>query len=250
MSLLSGDVEMRALLRGLVYWYGAERDMAARSQITKRLVTGMAFCWLVTGCSGGTTQKASKVATPTPTQTPAAPAAAAKQAILAGYSGMWSDYEKDELTANWEHPTVVNHATSKALLSLDENLAADHHFGWIGKGHAVLHPAVASMTPSVDPTSASVVDCADLANFLKYIAATGALKDSVPGGTHLVQAQMVLKDGAWKVSDITMGQSGSCGKRYQLPCSRWWLRASCRPPRARAGTPSTSRISRPLIPVP
>jgi hypothetical protein len=45
---------------------------------------------------------------------------------------------------------------------------------------------------------------------LKYVATTGALKDSVPGGTHLVQAQLVLKNGTWKVSDITMGQSGSC----------------------------------------
>ena len=169
-----------------------------------------ATCGLLTGCSSGTTHRAAPITAPASSTSSADSTIAAKQAILAGYSGIWSDYEKDELTANWEHPTVVNHATSKALLSLDENLAADHHFGWIGKGHAVLHPAVASMTPSVDPTSASVVDCADLANFLKYIAATGALKDSVPGGTHLVQAQMVLKDGAWKVSDITMGQSGSC----------------------------------------
>lgn len=181
-----------------------------RDETRKWLVAAAAtLCGIVSGCSD-TTQKPAQVTTPAPTTSPTDSAAAVKQAILAGYSGMWSDYEKDELTANWEHPTVVNHATSKALLSLDENLATDHHFGWVGKGHAVLHPAVASMTPSVEPTSASVVDCADLANFLKYVAATGALKDSTPGGTHLVQAQMVLKDGAWKVSDITMGQSGSC----------------------------------------
>lgn len=154
--------------------------------------------------------KTAQITAPPSSPSPTDSTAAAKLAILAGYSGMWSDYEKDELTANWEHPTVVNHATGKALLSLDVNLAADHHSGWIGKGHAVLHPGVTSMTPSVDPTSASVIDCADLGNFLKYVAATGALKDSIPGGTHFVQAQMVLKDGVWKVSDITMGQSGSC----------------------------------------
>ena len=174
-----------------------------------QVAVAAAVCGLVTGCSGAT-QKVAQNTTPTSSASPTYSTAAAKQAILAGYSGMWSDYEKDELTANWEHPTVVHHATSKALLSLDENLAADHHFGWIGKGHAVLHPAVASMTPSGDPTSASVIDCADLTNFLKYVAATGVLKDSLPGGTHLVQAQMVFKDGVWKVSDITMGQSGSC----------------------------------------
>ncbi|MBS2545352.1 hypothetical protein KGQ19_00570 [Catenulispora sp. NL8] len=181
-----------------------------RDETWKSLVTAAtAICGLVGGCSDAT-QKAAPIPTPASSTLPTDSTAAAKQAILAGYSGMWSDYEKDELTANWEHPTVVNHATSKALLSLDESLAADHHFGWIGKGHAMLHPAVVSMTPSTYPTAASVMDCADLTNFLKYVAATGALKDSAPGGTHLVQAQMTFKDGVWKVSDITMGQPGSC----------------------------------------
>jgi hypothetical protein len=127
--------------------------MAVRDETRKRLVAVAAtLCGLVTGCSDAT-QKSAQIMPPVSTA-PTDSAAATKQTILAGYSGMWSDYEKDELTANWEHPTVLNHATSKALLSLDENLAADHHFGWIGKGHAVLHPAVASMVPSVDPTSA------------------------------------------------------------------------------------------------
>lgn len=184
--------------------------MAVRDETRKWLFAlAAAACGLVSGCSDAT-QKTTQITTPASSASPADSTAAAKQAILAGYSGMWSDYEKDELTANWEHPTVVNHATSKALLSLDENLAADHHFGWIGKGHALLHPAVVFMAPNVGPTSASVIDCADLTNFLKYIVATGALKDSIPGGTHLVQAQMVFKGGVWKVSDITMGQSGSC----------------------------------------
>lgn len=188
----------------------AAKGAAVRDETRKWLVAAVAAaCGLVGGCSDAT-HKSARITPPASSASPTDRTAIAKQAILAGYSGMWSDYEKDELTANWEHPTVVHHATSKALLSLDENLAADHHFGWIGKGHAVLHPAVTSMTPSIDPTSARVIDCADLANFLKYVAATGALRDAVPGGTHLVQAQMVFKDGAWKVSDITMGQSGSC----------------------------------------
>ena len=92
-----------------------------RSEILKQLVTGVAFCGLVTGCSDGKAPKTAHVAVPESAPTSADPTAATKQAILPGYSGMWSDYEKDSLTANWEHPTVVNHATSKALLWPDQN---------------------------------------------------------------------------------------------------------------------------------
>lgn len=162
----------------------------------------------VTGCGNS----------PKPSKLPQAPSSASRStsqdpegaAVLAAYKGMWSDYEKDSSTANWQNPVSANHATGEALQDLENTLAVDGHHGWVGKGAAVLHPVVKSLPSAVSPTTAEVVDCADLSHFLRYVAATGALQDPNPGGWHLVDAEMVLKDGAWKVSTLAIGQVGSC----------------------------------------
>ncbi|WP_194924890.1 hypothetical protein [Catenulispora pinisilvae] len=162
----------------------------------------------VTGC--GTSTKPSSLP-----QTPSTAAQATSQdpagaAVVAAYDGMWSDYETDALTSNWQNPVSANHATGQALLTISNTLAVNGHHGWIVKGMPVLHPAVKSLAPTSNPSTADVVDCDDLSHFLKYVAATGALQDSTPGGWHLVQAGLVLKDGVWKVSTLAMGQAGSC----------------------------------------
>ena len=162
---------------------------------------------LSAGCTTSSESAAPHIA---PTGTPTTSQDPARAAVLATYTGMWGDYEKDASTANWQNPTLINDATGKALLLFDENLAVDSHHGWIGKGHAVLHPEIDTLAPVANPVAASVSDCADLSNFLMYVAATGALKDNVPGGRHLVQASLVKKDGQWKVSELETGPSGSC----------------------------------------
>jgi hypothetical protein len=159
------------------------------------------------GCSTTTAKKPHAAASSLTVQDQAA---ATRQAVLAGYTGMWSDLEKDALTSNWQNPTIVQHATGKALLNLDESLAADNHLGLVGKGHAVLHPMVVSMNPEQSPTTATVADCADFRNFLKYVASTGALENNKPGGMHFVQATLLNKSGVWKVSELAIGAVGSC----------------------------------------
>ncbi|WP_041543025.1 hypothetical protein [Catenulispora acidiphila] len=123
---------------------------------------------------------------------------------------MWSDYQKDLLTANWRNPVSVNHATGEALQDLENSLAVDGHNGWIGKGAPVLNPVIKSVSGAGVAATAEVVDCADLSHFLKYVAATGALEDSTPGGRHLIDAGLVVKGGVWKVSTLATGQAGSC----------------------------------------
>lgn len=164
--------------------------------------------WLFTsGCSTATAKKPGPAASSPTVQDQNN---ATRQAVLAGYAGMWTDLEKDALTSNWQKPTIVHHATGSALLELDESLAADNHLGLVGKGHAVLHPMVVSLTPEQNPTSASVADCADLRNFLKYVASTGAPQYNTPGATHFVTATLLNKSGVWKVSELAIGSAGSC----------------------------------------
>ena len=170
-------------------------------------VTAVIF-GLIAGCS---TPPRPKPTPASPSSAPTDPATATRQAILTGYAGMWSDLEKDALTSNFQNPTLVHHATGKALLNLDENLAVDSRLGLIGKGHAVLHPLVVSMDPEQNPTSASVADCADLRNFQKYVASTGALESNAPGGMHFVTATLLKENGLWKVSELTINEVGSCG---------------------------------------
>lgn len=166
--------------------------------------------WLFTsGCSTATDKKPGSAAS---NLTVHDQAAATRQAVLAGYAGMWTDLEKDALTSNWQNPTIVHHATGKALLELDESLAADNHRGLVGKGHAVLHPMVVDMTPAQNPTSASIADCADFRNFLKYVVSTGEPEYNTPGAMHFVQATLLNKNGTWKVSELAIGSAGSCSK--------------------------------------
>lgn len=170
-------------------------------------VVVLSAAMMVAGCSG-----ASK--TPVRNTTPSASStdvlAATRAAVLAAYTGMWSDYESDALTSNWQNPVSANHATGQALLVLDNTLAVNGHHGWIVKGTPTLHPVVKDFNPVANPTSAEIVDCDDLSHFLKYVAMTGALQDSTPGGWHLVDAGLVLKDGRWMVSRLAMGTVGSC----------------------------------------
>ncbi|MBS2545482.1 hypothetical protein KGQ19_01230 [Catenulispora sp. NL8] len=123
---------------------------------------------------------------------------------------MWADYQKDLLTADWRNPVSVNHATGAALMDLENALAVDGHNGWIGKGAPVLNPVVQRVSGTGGNATAEVVDCVDLSHALVYVAATGALKDSTPGGRHLVDAGLVMKSGQWKVSTLAAGKVGSC----------------------------------------
>lgn len=133
-----------------------------------------------------------------------------RQTVIAAYEGMWNDYQKDLATANWQNPQSARHATGEALLALENALAVDEHHGWIGKGSVVLHPIVKALAGSGDMATAEVVDCADWTHAVLYVAATGALKDSTPGGWHLVDAKLVVKGGTWKVSTFATGAVGSC----------------------------------------
>jgi len=159
-----------------------------------------------TGCGDSTkpvTLPVTSISTTPPSQD------LANAAVLAAYTGLWSDYQRDLLTANWQNPASANHATGQALASIKEALSNDSRHGWIGKGAPVPHPTVKSLALSPS-ASAEVVDCIDLSHALLYVATTGALKDSTPGGRHLVDAGLVMQDGVWKVSTMTAGQVGSC----------------------------------------
>jgi len=172
------------------------------STVTALVLVGV----LAAGCGGSTKPAVQKASSPGASAGGEDPGHAA---VLAAYTSMWSDYTTDLLTANWQNPISVRHATGEALLTIENALAVDGHHGWVGKGSPVPHPTVKSLTVGPSET-AEVVDCIDLSRALLYVAATGKLKDATPGGWHLVDAELVVKDGVWKVSTLAMGKAGSC----------------------------------------
>jgi hypothetical protein len=183
---------------------GSEVRVAAKKALVAIAVVG----GLASGCAPDS--KTMLPVAPSSSGSSSGSQAATRVAVLAAYTGMWSDYQKDLLTANWRNPVSVNHATGEALQDLENSLAVDGHNGWIGKGAPVLSPVIKTVSGAGAAATAEVVDCADLSHFLKYVAATGALEDSTPGGRHLIDAELLVKGGVWKVSTLATGQAGSC----------------------------------------
>jgi hypothetical protein len=169
-------------------------------------VLAIAASTSASGCSG-TTADGRRPITPSATATSQNGVDLPHQAILDGYKGMWSDYADDLTSHNWQHPTVTAYATGNALLLLEANILFDVHNGLVTKGRPALYPVA---KPGPKPSTAEVVDCVDFSGVWKYVEATNALKESAPGGWHLVDATMVLQNDRWKVTELAMGTVGSC----------------------------------------
>jgi hypothetical protein len=78
--------------------------------------------------------------------------------------------------------------------------------GLVSKGAPVLHPRITGSTAS----AADIADCASTTAWLEYVAATGKLKNSNPGGNRLITAHVELVDGVWRVIQYSVGDLGSC----------------------------------------
>jgi hypothetical protein len=79
----------------------------------------------------------------------------------------------------------------------------------VTKGQPVLDPRVTSLTPSVDPTHATLADCFDDTHWVEY-KVSGGLANNAPGGLRATTAELVMKDGVWKVTQITIDKTGTC----------------------------------------
>jgi hypothetical protein len=123
---------------------------------------------------------------------------------------MWADMASAARTADYRSPRLERHAAGDALSQLSRGLYANKQHGIVAKGDPVTNPTVTSVTPSTSPTSVAISDCLDSTHWLNYVAATGELQNDTPGARHATTATVALNNGSWKVTELAVGQDGSC----------------------------------------
>jgi hypothetical protein len=124
---------------------------------------------------------------------------------------MWQDFAAAGTTSDWQAKSLSAHATGDALLQMSRSLYADHYNGLITKGAPVNHPRATKASPPAAPTTVLISDCGDSTRWLKYVARTGRLQNSTPGGHHAITAEVKRQtNGSWKVTRFAVEGVESC----------------------------------------
>ena len=178
----------------------------ARPRKTARLalrVASLAVAALVTvACNGGGSDRSSERDTTTTTGRPTTTALAEEAAVEAAYRAFWDAYLQAADPMNPEHPALAQHATGKELEQLQRSFLALASAGEVIRGTLDLAPRVVSVTG----TSARITDCY-LDNTGVYDAG-GTRKDAASGVRHLIDVELVLEGGRWKVARIAREGDG------------------------------------------
>ncbi len=163
---------------------------------------------LTLGACGGGSAGTSPSTTAPSTSTTQTEATVSRRVIDA-YRAMWADLVVAAETSDFQSPLLAQHATGDALTLLVQGLARDQLHGIVTEGVTVHHPAVTSLSPTSDPTRATVTDCFDDSRWIEYTT-DGKRAKNTPGGRRSTTAELVDKDGTWKVSQLTVGATGTC----------------------------------------
>jgi len=160
--------------------------------------------------SPGSTLKPPVAVGSSPVSAPPGPTDQAKQAALAAYTGMWTDYSDAAQTADYKDQRLTQHATDEALGDMVRSLYRLQHEGLVIRGTLKTTPTVVGMLPANTPTQADIKDCASDINWLQYVAATGKPKDKVPGGHRIVTAHVTKQYDVWRVASYHVQAEGTC----------------------------------------
>jgi hypothetical protein len=134
----------------------------------------------------------------------------ARADAIEAYDAMWQDMAAVALTADYQSPRLAQHAAGDALSLLTRGVYTNRRRGVVVRGRPATRPAVTSLKPSTEPTTATIRDCFNDTNWLNYIAKTGRLQNHVPGGLHRTTATVKDIGGTWKVTELQVGAAGTC----------------------------------------
>ncbi|GGK70272.1 hypothetical protein Ppa06_36360 [Planomonospora parontospora subsp. parontospora] len=186
--------------------------MWRRCAIYGPLTTWAVVMCMLTGCQSAPAESVS-VLEPTalPSATPPPdPRAAAEEAVLASYRGMWREFVSAAATADWKARGLGRHATGDALNILRHGLWLARQREQVIGGEPVLSPEVASLRPGAGPTRAKVIDCVDDTGFLVRTRSGERVSGGAPTGRHRTTAGLVLRGGSWYVRSFVLKEAGTC----------------------------------------
>jgi hypothetical protein len=173
------------------------------------IVAGLTVCLcalMLGSCSGASTTPAT---TSAPAATSAAAGTTASDQVIADYRAMWSDLVTAAETSDFQSTLLPLHATGAALTLFVRGLARDRLHAIVTRGITTHRPRVTSLSPPADPDRATVADCFDDTQWIEYTT-SGAKAKNTPGGKRATTAELVKTSGTWKVSQITIGATGTC----------------------------------------
>jgi hypothetical protein len=162
------------------------------------------------GCQGGppsSVTHATSQATSTSSTSQTASDVSAE--VRAAYQGMWSDLVTAAETSDYQSALLPHHATGEALTLLVQGLARDQLHDIVTRGGTNHQPLVTSLSPTEDPTHATMSDCFDDTHWIEYTTA-GKKAKNTPGGRRATTADLVKTEGRWKVSQLTIEGAGTC----------------------------------------
>jgi hypothetical protein len=129
--------------------------------------------------------------------------------VVRAYRGMWADLVTAARTSDFQSARLSQHTSGDALTLFVQGLARDQLHGIVTRGEPVLHPVVASLSPSASPTRAKVTDCFDDTHWVEY-KTSGGLAKNAPGGRRATTADLKNVGGVWKVTSLSVGATGTC----------------------------------------
>ena len=182
--------------------------MATRPLLLGLVVVSVA---LAAGCSP---DKPKKLATSSPAVLPSATPSlgvtdAAGRDALAAYRGMWATFVEAGKTSDPEAPDLPRYASDQALKLIVSSLYTDHQLRRVSKGEPKIDPRVTVLKPTDAPTEATITDCVDDKEWLRY-KESGGLVDNVPGGKHRTTATVKRTADGWKVASFILKEKGTC----------------------------------------
>jgi len=157
------------------------------------------------------TKSTPSVSLRSPSPSPSDPRAAAVQAGVEAYRGMWQAYNSAIEIPDPNTPDLPKYATGKALTTLTSALKSVKDQGLKGTGQLVLSPHVTKITPIDAPASIDVQDCYDDGATHVVRASPGPPYHDAPAGKRLCLATVERQaDGTWKVTQFSLGKVGTC----------------------------------------
>ncbi|CAN5484562.1 hypothetical protein BH20ACT2_BH20ACT2_03950 [soil metagenome] len=196
--------------------YGTRVSMLGR-RVIALAAAGVVF--VVQGCSGGDSASSSATSEPETTTTSEPettttsepetttsedPQAAAESEVLAAYEGMWEDYLRAGDPPTPDAPFLADHQDGNMLEGTRVNLVKMKAEGLAIRGTYETDAVVTQLGSD----TAVVEDCG-LDQTELYRRDTGTVINSSDADRDGRVAEVVLKDGSWKVSDLA-DDAGVC----------------------------------------